>query len=486
MELIAPIVLTGIVLVGLMLAASMTWRKVAGMALVSPVFVFLGSVLVRACGGLWLQVIQPMEKVIRGEFEQYVIARRYISEVSWMWAIYILGILTILWLARQWIKRSSRRYSSGVCSGDFFIVEKLFRVNGKDGRLLVGNAVIATLTFFVVEGVIGIVSGSTDRGENYAYWAQQAFKPVSLFVGLARLKQLAYFMVPICLQGARNKARRCLLIVVTGLSIAPGIVNGSRGELLYPLAMLTLGTVIALRAKKRAIFAGIMVIALMLPVVAYVAAYRDNPKLYTTPSKDLAGRISLIVNGVSKERFDYRVSALGREIYACSDAFVFKPENIDKRIGFGDLDFRMMKKMLIPRLVSSNRGFEKLDGSRVAQDLIGTQINGWFPCLSTPADLWRRGGPVAVFAGGTVVGAILIICELVWMNQLRSKNNMFAVFCIGFPATYYQFPLSGTVREIVWLVGWEFVKYIAFLLVITRIVEGLMAKSDKYSAGTRQ
>ena len=486
MDLLAPLVLTGTVLLGLFFTASVIWRNVAGLSYVSPPVVFLGSVLIRVCGGIWLQVMQPMSRVLAGEYDQYVIARRYINEVSWLWLIFVCGVLSVLWLARGSIRRSARQCNNDNSSRDFFLKEKIFLLNGQDGRELVANTVAVSMIFFALEGVIGIITGSTDRGEQYSYWAQQAFKPVSLFVGLSRLKQLSYFLVPMCLVGSRNKVKRYLLGVLAAVNISPGIINGSRGELLYPFVMLMLGSVVALKASKRAVIASMIIIGLMFPVVPYIAAYRDNPGVNATSSRDLAGRIGLLINGVSRERFEYRLSALGREIYACSDAFLFKPENVKTRIGFDDLDIGMVRRMLVPRLMSSKKDFEKLDGSNIAQDLMGTQIKGWFPCISTPADLWRRGGPVTVFLGGTVVGLLMVVFQLLWIRQLRSRNSMFAVFCVGFPATYYQFPLSGTVREVMWLVCWEVVKYIAAFLVITRVAGALIGLRVKGNVGTRR
>ena len=486
MELIAVIVFTGLVLFGLWISVSIKGRGLMSISLLSPLVVYLGSVLVRASGGIWLQVMQPVERVLKGEYGQYVIARRYIDEVSWLWVLFIFGILTVLWIGKRWIRRKARAYNSGLCSGEFLLGDKVFLVKGRNGRGLVADIVTIALAFFITEGIVGIVTGSTDRGEGYSYWAQQAFKPVSLFVSLARIKQLAYFLVPICCRDAKTKVKRCLLGVLTALSIAPGLVNGSRGELLYPLVMLTLGTVVALRLKKKAIVAAFVVISLLLPMVPYMAAYRESPTLLKTTSKDIVGRISLFLNGVPKERYSYRVSALGREIYACSDAFIFRPESIDTRVGFGDVNLEVIGDTLRPRWISSKKDFEKLDGSRIAQELIGTQVRGWFPCMSTPADLWRRGGPLAVYVGGSIVGVLLIVCELLWLKQVRSKNSIFSVFCICFPVTYYQFPLSGTVREVIWMIGWEAIKYIATLLVITKTMEALAGLTGAYSAGTRR
>lgn len=486
MELIAVTLLTVFVLFGLWLSVSGTGRDLVSISLVSPLVVFLGSVLIRVCGGIWLQVMQPVEKVLKGEYGQYVIARRYIDEVSWLWILFMFGILTILWVGKSWVRRSARAYNSGLCSGEFFIGDKVFLVSGRNGRELITDVVVIGLAFFIIEGIVGILTGSTDRGGSYSYWAQQAFKPVSVFVGFARLKQLSYFLVPVCCRDAKNKVKRCVLVVLTAMAIAPGVVNGSRGEILYPLAMLTLGTVVALRVKRKAIVGGFVVIVLMLPVVPYIAAYRDNPKLQETTSMDVVSRVSLFLNGVTRERYSYRVSALGREIYACSDAFIFRPESVDTRVGFGDLNLETVGDTLRPRWMSKKKDFEKLDGSKIAQELIGTQIRGWFPCISTPADLWRRGGPLGVYVGGNIVGILLIVCELLWLKQVRSENSMFSVFCIGFPVTYYQFPLSGTVREMIWMIGWELIKYIAALLVITKTMKALAGLTGAYSAGTRR
>lgn len=486
MELIAVIVLTGLVLFGLWLSVSVKGRGLVSISIVSPLVVFLGSVLIRGCGGIWLQVMQPMERVLKGEYSQYVIARRYISEVSWLWVLFIVGILTILLIGKRWIRKSASAWNSGLGSGDFFIGNKVFLINGRNGRELVADVVAIALAFFVIEGIVGIVTGSTDRGESYSYWAQQAFKPVSLFVGLSRLKQLSYFLVPICIRDAKSTVKRCILVVLTAMAIAPGIVNGSRGEVLYPLVMLTLGSVVALRVRKKAIVAGFIVIVAMLPIVPYIAAYRDNPKVHETMSKDVVGRVSLFLNGVTKERYNYRVSALGREIYACSDAFIFRPESVDTRVGFGDLNLEMIGNTLRPRWISEKQDYEKLDGSKIAQELIGTQIRGWFPCISTPADLWRRGGPLAVYVGGNIVGILMIVCELLWLKQVRSENSIFSVLLVGFPVTYYQFPLSGTVREIIWMIGWEVIKYVAALLVITKTMKALAGLTGAYSEGTRR
>lgn len=486
MDVFAALVLTGFIIYSLRFSSELVWKRCAHITFISPIIVFLGSVIIRVCGGIWLQVIQPMKSVLTGEYGQYIVARQYVGEVSWMWVIFLLGVMTTILVSKALINRPIGRDGKGEseseakCSGWFYIGKKDLRVESRDGRRVIGDLVVALLVIFCVEGLVGVVTGATDRGASYSYWSQQAFKPVSVFIGFSRLKQLAYFLVPFCILGSGGKPRRFILVSLTVLAIAPAVVNGSRGELLYPLVMLLMGSLIALRVKRKGMIVGIVCVMLMVPVVPYIAAYRDNPVVIATPAKNVGKRFSLLLNGVSTERFGYRLSALGREIYACSDAFVFKPENSGTRVGFEDLDAEMIKRTLEPRWISSDKDYVKLDGSSIAQRMMGTNIKGWFPCISTPADLWRRGGTAAVYIGGAVIGILLVACEAMWLRQVMRRWNVFSILCIGYPATYYQFPLNGTVREMVWLVGWELVKYMLALLIISVAVERLEEIKERY------
>lgn len=465
------VALTCILLYATYFGSCLIWRRCSGVTLLSPLVVFFGSIVVRTCGGIWLQLMQPMNRVITGEYGQYIIARKYISEVSWMWFVFVLGVLTTVCIASSQIKKSASHVLSDECSGKLLIVNDRQTLESQEKKKALVDLVTIFLTFFFLEGIVGFATGATDRGASYTYWSQQAFKPISLFVGLSRIKQLSYFMVPFCVINSKTQLKRLLIVILTVFSIAPSIATGSRGDLLYPVVMMILGAMVVTRARKRVIIAGLLSIALLAPAVPYIAAYRDNPGLGKTPVHDIRGRISLLVNGVSKERFEYRMSALGREVYACSDAFIFKPVNKDKRAGFRDLDLDVVVNTLKPRVFDTKKSFEKLDGSSIAQRLMNTQVAGWFPCLSTPADLWRRGGAFAVYVGGILMGVLLVVCEMAWLWHVKSSYRIFSVLCVVYPVTYYQNPFGGTVREVFWLASWDLIKYIAVLLVVSLIVE---------------
>ena len=98
----------------------------------------------------------------------------------------------------------------------------------------------------------------------------------------------------------------------------------------------------------------------------------------------------------------------------------------------------------------------------------------------------EEGWTISRIYRGIVVGILLVVCELLWVKQLSSKNSIFAVFCVALPVTYYQFPLSGTVREIIWMLGWEVIKYIAALLVIAKAVEVFAGLTGAYSTATKR
>lgn len=439
-------------------------RRVGRLALVAPSSIFIIGICARYAIGSTVIRLTPREWVLEGEYSQYLVTWQYIEKTSGIWLIY----LTFAFIAYCIIVLASRKRVSCLLRRR----DGYFNDYKDRGSIALASGLkalaLGMIVFFLVETIVGMVTGSSDRGSSYHYWASQAFKPISGFVALSRLRQLAYLLVPSVLISIRSLPIRVVILTLCASDLLLGVVAGGRGTVLYPLVMMWVGWVIA-GARRRAIL-GVtisLVIGLGL-VVPALAAYRDSAVIRKTSSSDVIGRLGGMVSQFDTRQYRYRLQALGREIYACSDSFIFLDRNKSLNgVGFSDIDETLLRRILLPRALSGGDRIEKNDGSTIAKRMIGVNNPTWFPCLTSPGDLWRRGGNLSVGYGGLVVGLIVGILELIWLWIGCTKRGVLAGLLILFPATYLHYGLYGTVRELIWQIGWELPKYVVVLLVIS-------------------
>lgn len=464
-------------LVGLC-SAQLSWmiksrRREAGrLAIAAPSVIFIGGILARFGIGSLLLSITPEELVLDGEYRQYIVSWLYSGEAAELWIGYIFcgGVTFGLLEGFMKVKRKSRSVDIQR-EGWFGWVQRVRTIRSNEDRLV--KVVTATIIcIFFAGSCISAWTGSMDRGSSYNYWAGLTFRPEAALIAFSRLKQIGYFLLPITWIHASWRLRSLLIFG----SVSPLIieaVGGGRGAVLYPVIMLFAGYLCVCLRYKRMWLYGSLLIALLAIGVPYMAAYRDGDAIKTISHRDIGSRLTSFITGVERDRITYRYMALGREVYACSDGFILEDTRRGNRtrIGLGDLGLGELKKIVMPRWLAKDQRYEKADGASIAKGLMGIEKRNWFPCVTTPADLFRRDRWTGVVAGGALIGAILWVLDVMWLRVGNKVKDVDTLLLTILPVTYVQAGIYGTVRELIWQLVWELPKYIVLFWAIRRGLE---------------
>ena len=458
------------------------WETEKALAVISPGFVFVLGILGRYGLGSLIIALLPAEMIIRGEFKQYVTAWEYSSEVALLWLLFLVFFGPAFIFMRNSLRVSSGRSRRSI-EIDSILVQGFERGSDRrDIKLLLITA-ISLLSIFFVGSVSASITGSFDRGAGYDYWASKSFRPEAAFVAFSRLRQIAYFLVPFVLRHT-NSVTRVAVGLVAGIPLVLDITSGGRGSVLYPLVMVGLGLLIGGGISKKSLLVTGLIGILVMTSIPYIAAYRDSEVMRTSSHVEWRARLKSFVSVSKSDRLGYRVQALGREVYACSDSFLFTPENIDKRKGgFEDINLDLMKRLMLPRVLSSDKKLEKYDGSRIAQRLMGTDIDNWFPCITMPADLLLRGSYFAVGLGGLMMGILIGILDIGWRWMGSRTSEVAKTLLLLLPVSYIQSGLHGTIHEVLWQVCWELPKYVVAIVLFSIWTKILCRLAERYSYG---
>lgn len=462
-------------------------KEASALALVSPSVVFLFGVLARFALGSFIISLTPRSLVLAGEYRQYLVSWNYSGEVACLWITFTVAGACVFAVC-EWLRAQRKRvlgdgvdkYRSG-----WFNWMKEMRSGRSYGWSELKLVVAGCLGTFFVGSLISAMTGSMDRGSGYKYFASMAFRPEAAFIAFARFKQVGYFLLPL----AWKECSKRLKVFLAVLAICPLVLEaiaGGRGAVLYPLVMLFIGYVCISMKPREIVLIGALLVMFAGSAVPYMAAYRDSSSMRSKSHDDIMGRLGSLIQGVERERVVYRYLALGREIYACSDGFIIEDvnnrDNKAKRPGFKDIDLNTLKNLLLPRWLSQDKSYEKGDGAVIAKELMGVTNRTWFPCISTPADLFRREGWAGVITGGSVMGFVIWCLEMLWIRVGEKRRNIETLLLTVLPATYIQTGLYGTVREVLWQLLWDLPKYIIAIWALGRLSSWL---AETYKARLR-
>lgn len=466
-----------VTLVFLVVALSCTfWRykqlryRLGTVAFLAPSLIFMVGIALRYALGSLILVVTPEDLVIRGEYNQYFVTWKYVNETSFLWLVYVSSAALGLIVANR-VLRDTKEIKRGESLTVSTAIEESFKNTPPTVQKTIRILVLTGLGIFLMETLVGIVSGSTDRGSGYEYWAQQAFKPVSAFVAFTRMKQVIFLMVPLALKVSSVLRVRFAIFFMSIFVIIGSIFTGGRGSALYPVVMIWLGWVISVPERKKLLTVTIALAVGLSLSVPILAAYRDSGVMSRTESYELVSRAKGLFTGVDGKKVMYRFQAFGRELYACSDSFMFLPRNKHELLqGFRDINRKTISDILTPRVLSNNRDIQKNDASMLAKRLIGVKNDTWFPCISSVGDLWRRGGTQALVAGGILIGLLIGMLERAWIAVVTGSFSVSAMLISFLPASYIQAGLYGTIYELIWQLAWELPKYIVCIWAIGIVV----------------
>lgn len=479
MDIAASCGLVVICVIQLSILTKSRGRRATRFALISPSVVFISGVLARFGLGSLILGLTPENLVLEGEYRQYIVSWLYSKDVALMWSVYIvLGGIMFGLLEISLAKMMSKGVERSKVSGWFGWIRKP-RSGSESDWLMVRFVTVGLLLVFWISSIISAWTGSMDRGLNYEYWAGMAFRPEAAFIAFAKLRQIAYFLLPIAWQ----KANRLVRIVLAAAAISPLLLEataGGRGAVLYPVVMWFAGYLCVGMKPKKMLVMGMILVALLGVSVPYMAAYRDGETTSSKSHRDIIGRLTSLVTEVDSKKVLYRYMALGREIYACSDGFVIEDAQSGQvKDGVNDLDIGLVGRILVPRWMADDQKYEKGDGSRIAKRLMGVRNDNWYPCITTPADLFRRERWIGVGLGGALMGILIWFLDRIWLAVGVKERSVETLVLTVLPVAYYQAGLFGTVRELIWHIAWDLPKYLLLVLLIGQIcraTEGIVKR----------
>lgn len=459
------LIIIGILLLGIYIQVNSSGKR---LELLGPMSIANIVILIKAGIGTVLIEFLGKFSLSENDYGQYIVTHEYVRELQVLWLLFICAApIASKMVSQQNLKSGDRSIMAALKKPEGLEIDRgLFR-RIKAMFVIMGIGIV----FYYV---YGINSGMLDRGLEYENWVGRDKGIIfSLATSVLRLRDIFFVMMPLVMRGSSIWFRVISLCPLL-FTILASLMSGGRGDVAYPLMMIVIGLILIREISlRRLLLIGIaagLVLLLLLPILE---AVRDSDSFKESKLSSPIERIIGIKKSLGRvgAGFAYRAPQLGRQLYACSDPFLYVKRN-EKRLDSGFGDYSRVLRSALPSALSG--GVETFDGPRLAKELIGVEKPGWFPCLSLPGDLYRRGGYVATFLGGLVFWMVVAALKIAW-SAVVSRNSMsvfsFLVFLL--PATYLRNAPLGTVSEVAWMLGWDLMKYIIVFVIIDRVMRVL-------------
>ena len=248
--------------------------------------------------------------------------------------------------------------------------------------------------------------------------------------------------------------------------------------LLYPVLLLLSGLWLArIEAEKVRVLA-CLAAAFAIAISAVFPTLRNSAAFHGTDSSDMKGRLQLLAKTTQNLDHGAAITEVGRDLYAWSDPYLFQEPGIsqapagNKRLG--NLIYLWIPKALMPDRPEIN------DGHLIVKEIMEQPDAGthegrhiWFPGISFGADLYWRYRWTGVIIGSLAFGAFYAAMCRVWYHIADLNKNTLSALIALYPSTFLQGPPLRSVSETAWNWLYEFPKYIAILLVLTLLIEGI-------------
>ena len=429
-----------------MVIRARAWCPTKPMIPCRPSTIVLLVIVCRYILGGWLVVILGnIFGVPEGEYGQYIVTyeQGLFSVTVWCTSVCVgwLGYM----LANRHIRERDAKGGLALSKGWNSKIESVSKL-----KTVCALSLCLKMTYVVVSSLLG----SEDRGDSYTYWALMEWKPTAALIAINRLMDLGYVLAPFVLVHEKRKSRKAALFVVVVLTILLMALWGGRGEVLYPVVYLTLGSSVVLR-KRFLISLVVIAMAMSVIVIPTMSALRDMPvygRLGGIQRLSLVGELFKEKSSIGK-----RLSTIGRDIYACSDGYIYRDKE-SKAVGInGVASIQDILRHAVPRVLGGSR--QKSDGSDLAQSYMGSKVEDWFPCISLPADLFRRFKWSGVISGAAAGGVVMAIADGAWGVIRRKSDKTWGILLTMLPLTMIRSAPTGTLKEIVGTYPWETVKY---------------------------
>lgn len=372
----------------------------------------------------------------------------------WQSGIGMAQIATLIYLPCVWL--GYRLTVSGKRDFILPLQDKRFREWVVKPLVFLG---ILFLLYTVISTVFLIGSGVKDRGiggEEFTNMDFGVFSPIRLFQVFARFKSVGWVLLPLVLFYS-PRPLRIPLLGLTSIHFVLSLLNGDRGNVIWPLISIGIGCYVFLPNLKIHFEKWI---ALALPILVFfiwvVDVFRNSDAFSQASALDLESRVEALMN-VGSEIKDREVSynlegkgqtffaSVGSRLWGGYDHLIFTmTPGVFPHAWFEN--FSAMPSVWIPFSLSGNR-----EGAAAFGDayIIASTYRGSFSeraryGISIVADMYRRfswiGLPVAAICFGFLYGCYWRI--VFWVYERKSKFLglsllllMFTLFLGKGPAT---------------------------------------------------
>lgn len=347
------------------------------------------------------------------------------------------------------------------------------------------KAVYAILSVYMLFYLIlTLLSGSFSRQLSvYQLWSDQLWRLDTPVAALSRLRDIWFFLFPISVAIISLRMRLLSLALISSF-YSMALLSGSRGLLFYPSALLIAGlwltNISPLLLRK--LFAFLLAILVTLSPIIYLSRSSET---FRNAESAFEKYESLIEVFRDPQELLTRARWIGRDLYACHDPFLFTESNVSRpAAGFSGL--RSLTYLWLPKHIAPNRPVI-FDGHLLAKDLQGYandpeimyKLRIWFPCLSLPADLYRRGKILGLVGGSLSVAIVICAYIYLWYKKACITKGSFQLLLFFYPCTYLQSFPFGTLSETAWYLLWELPKYILAMWLIGTLIDRLIIKDSE-------
>lgn len=307
--------------------------------------------------------------------------------------------------------------------------------------------------------------------ETYYYITQLLWRFDTPTTALLRLRDIWLFLTPVYFRFLHSSLR-LVSVCLLGLFFISALLSGSRGLLLYPILLLSVGLATLIKNLKKTILLFLSLLILTFILIPTVYVLRESTAFQSAHHPIERLKALVILPSQELSSISERLPYTGRDLYACHDPFLFEPGN-QKHLNHGWQSINSFPWLFVPKHFFPAQP-PIFDGHIIAKRLQGISPSRWssvwFPCISLPADLYRRFDIIGVSLGALSTSIIIGILSTFWKHLVTCNyvSGPFQLLLWSFPFTYIQsFPL-GTLSETLWFLLWDLPKYLLVFFILSR------------------
>ncbi|MCP9830275.1 hypothetical protein KBY80_02565 [Synechococcus sp. JJ3a-Johnson] len=298
----------------------------------------------------------------------------------------------------------------------------------------------------------------------------------------ARFRDVYFFLAPLAIYNARKHWQRALLIGVFASYVVMALPLGGRGLLLWPFVYSCMGLWLTPISPKRLRAALLTTVACCLIMLPLIQAYKLQLVSTNQHRSNITGRLEALQQATASlnplgSNTSHQLHPLGRSIYGCIDALLFQPPASTRpRAGWHRMENILtawIPELLIPKAFPvRDAHFIAAEASGLSRKAAEAKTYTSHDCVTFGADLYWRGGWLAVILGSAVAAAFYRLISELWYRY-ASWQSAWQILLLTYPATFLTVYPFGSIGETAWLWMWDLPKYIIIISTICLIANRL-------------